>query len=223
VNSIYRRVVEELLVEMHLLSVNVDFQYDPIYALGVVSTFDRFMKGYRPERDTASIFEGLCRSTGGDPQQYRQDAEAMLEAARQLSKDDVMAMVKGEESAASENALVSQLHAIASASKFKYSRLFAIGILSALEQVDAALLENDKELAQVLDGVGAMLQVTNDKLKKDLELYRSNLEKMEQAQTVMADILEADRKKRAEREQAKQQPPAEASQETEAKSESSSS
>ncbi|MFM6220517.1 MAG: photosystem II biogenesis protein Psp29, partial [Dolichospermum sp.] len=36
INTIYRRVVEELMVEMHLLSVNVDFSYDAIYALGVV-------------------------------------------------------------------------------------------------------------------------------------------------------------------------------------------
>ncbi|HAX86545.1 MAG TPA: photosystem II biogenesis protein Psp29, partial [Cyanobacteria bacterium UBA11370] len=45
INSIYRRVVEELMVEMHLLSVNVDFRYDPIYALGVVTSFNRFMQG----------------------------------------------------------------------------------------------------------------------------------------------------------------------------------
>ena len=42
ISSIYRRVVEELMVEMHLLSVNVDFSYDSIYALGVVTTFDRY-------------------------------------------------------------------------------------------------------------------------------------------------------------------------------------
>ena len=37
IDSVYRRVIEELLVEMHLLSVNHDFQYDAVYALGVVS------------------------------------------------------------------------------------------------------------------------------------------------------------------------------------------
>ena len=51
INSIYRRVVEELMVEMHLLFVNTDFSYDAIYALGVVTAFDRFMQGYRPEHD----------------------------------------------------------------------------------------------------------------------------------------------------------------------------
>ncbi len=39
INALYRRVVEELMVEMHLLLVNVEFEYDSIYALGVVSVF----------------------------------------------------------------------------------------------------------------------------------------------------------------------------------------
>ncbi|MFM6203351.1 MAG: photosystem II biogenesis protein Psp29, partial [Dolichospermum sp.] len=60
INTIYRRVVEELMVEMHLLSVNVDFSYDAIYALGVVTTFDRFMEGYQPEQDQESIFQAIC-------------------------------------------------------------------------------------------------------------------------------------------------------------------
>ena len=73
INSIYRRVVEELMVEMHLLSTNVDFAYNPIYALGVVSSFDRFMTSYRPETDKQSIFVALCQSMGGNAEQYRSE------------------------------------------------------------------------------------------------------------------------------------------------------
>ncbi|NEQ28206.1 MAG: photosystem II biogenesis protein Psp29, partial [Microcoleus sp. SIO2G3] len=42
-----------------------------------------------------------------------------------------------------------------------------------------------------------------EKMQKDLELYRSNLEKITQAQIVMQDILKADRKKKEERAKAK--------------------
>ena len=90
ISSIYRRVVEELMVEMHLLSVNTDFQYDSIYALGVVTTFDRFMKGYRPSEDLSSIFSALCKSmNSADASQYRQDAEALVQTVSSLSKDDL--------------------------------------------------------------------------------------------------------------------------------------
>jgi hypothetical protein len=46
------------------------------------------------------------------------------------------------------------------------------------------------------------LHVSEDKLNKDLELYRSNLEKIEQALITMADMLSAERKKRQQRLQA---------------------
>ncbi len=203
INSLYRRVVEEMMVEMHLLSVNVDFTYNPVYALGVVSAFDRFMNGYRPEQDVTSIFAALCRATGGDPDQYRHDAATMREAAAQLSKDDLLAMAGESDSASGDNAFVQQIRQFAAGENFKYCRLLAIGLLSAIEAIDAELLSQDKQLAEILNQLGSRLNISDEKLRKDLELYRSNLEKMEQAQSVMADILEADRKKRAEREAAK--------------------
>ena len=39
ISSIYRRFLEEMMVEMHLLWVNKTFVYDGIYALGVVTSF----------------------------------------------------------------------------------------------------------------------------------------------------------------------------------------
>ncbi len=200
INSLYRRVVEEMMVEMHLLSVNVDFTYNPVYALGVVSAFDRFMNGYRPESDLESIFVALCRATGGDPDQYRRDAASIREAASQLSQGDLLALISEGDSPSGDNAFMQQMLQFAQGEGFKYCRLLAIGLLAAIEAVDAELLSRDKELADLLNQLGARLNISDEKLRKDLELYRSNLEKMEQAQNVMADILEAERKKRAERE-----------------------
>ena len=59
INSVYRRVIEELLVEMHLLSVNADFKPDPIYYLGIVTSFERLMQGYQPEADKEQIFSKI--------------------------------------------------------------------------------------------------------------------------------------------------------------------
>ena len=90
IDSIYRRVVEELMVEMHLLSTNIDFAYNPIYALGVVSSFDRFMASYRPEGDKQSIFVALTQSMGGNAQKYRDDAAAIQEFARSMQEQDIV-------------------------------------------------------------------------------------------------------------------------------------
>ncbi len=200
ISSIYRRVVEELMVEMHLLSVNVDFSYDPIYALGVVTAFDRFMQGYRPERDRESIFQSLCRAIESDPQQYRHDAEQLLEEVGSYSKESLQPLIELSDDAP-DGALKEQLRAIARKDSFKYSRLFGIGIYTILEKLDADRVTSKKTLDDALATLSSNLKLPEDKISKDLELYQSNLEKLIQAQAVLDDMLKADRKKREQPEE----------------------
>ncbi|MBN3898197.1 MAG: photosystem II biogenesis protein Psp29 [Nostoc sp.] len=201
INTIYRRVVEELMVEMHLLSVNIDFSYNPIYALGVVTTFDRFMQGYQPERDQESIFNALCRAIEQDPQRYRQDAERLQTVAKGLQVKDLIAWLGQTTHLDRDADLQAHLQAIANNPNFKYNRLFAIGVFSLLELSDPELVKDEKQLTEALKAIAAGLHLSDDKLNKDLELYRSNLDKMAQALVVMADMLSADRKKREQRKQ----------------------
>lgn len=200
INSIYRRVIEELLVEMHLLSVNVDFQTDPFYALGVVMVFDKFMQGYRPERDVESIFHALCHSTGVDAAHYRQQAEQLVAEASAMTPAAFLEQV-GNLSAASSDGLMGQLRAIADRPKFKYSRLFGVGVLTVLEHMNPEVVKNDELLGTYLQAFAAALHLPADKLQKDLEVYRSNLDKFAQAQAVMADIMAAERKRKEQRQQ----------------------
>jgi len=201
VTSIYRRVVEELMVEMHLLAVNADFQYNPIYALGVVTTYDRFMQGYRPETDKTSIFNALFQALGYDPQTYRHDAEQLMTDVSHFSIESLLSQLTQLENA--NGNLFESLKAIAENPKFKYNRLFAIGLYSLLEKIDADLVKDEKQRIEILQKLSEPLKLNADKLQKDLELYRSNLEKITQAQIVLEDILKADRKKKEDREKAK--------------------
>lgn len=201
--SVYRRVIEELMVEMHLLSVSTDFVYDPIYALGIVTTYDRFMDGYRPEGDTAEIFAALCQAVGASPEQYRQDAQQLLAEAEGLSIQTLKEMLA---LATAENALDTGLagtfKAIGQRDRFKYSRAYGIGFYTVIEKLDAELVKDKDKLMELAKESSEALSISFDKLQKDIELYRSNLDKMVQAKAVMADMLAADRKKREERAQA---------------------
>lgn len=198
INSIYRRVVEELMVEMHLLSVNADFRYDSIYALGVVTAFERFMQGYRPEQDIESIFSALCQSIQADPHAYRQSAEQVKGDAANFSVPALMERVTAEGSD-DGSVLVSTLRGIKTSETFKYSRLFAIGLYTLLETMDGELVKSSDRCNTVLEELSQALNLAGSKLQKDLEIYRSNLDKIAQAKSVMEDILKADRKKREER------------------------
>ncbi len=201
INTIYRRVVEELMVEMHLLSVNSSFTYNPIYALGVVTSFDRFMQGYQPERDQESIFNALCQAVEKEPQRFREDAQRLQALAQNLPAQDLIAWLSQTTHLDRDPNLQAQLQAIANNSQFKYSRLFAVGLFTLLEQSAPELVKDEKQRTAALTTIAAGLHLSDEKLTKDLELYSSNLEKMAQALVVMADMVSADRKKREQRQQ----------------------
>lgn len=204
INSVYRRVVEELMVEMHLLTVNVHFRYNPIYALGVVTTFEKFMQGYRPQRDIESIFQALCAAVDGDPAQYRHDASTLSAIAGNLSVQQLTDWHNELMSNSEATPLYEAFQAVATHENFKYSRLFAIGLYTLVEQADPEVIKDETKRQQVLQKLCETLNLSFDKLQKDLDLYRSNLEKMIQAQAAIEDALNADRKKRLERSLQKQ-------------------
>lgn len=191
------------MVEMHLLSVNTDFRYDPIYGLGVVTAFDRFMQGYVPEADKPSIFNALCQSLQDDTQKYRQDAQQLQSLAASTNAGEFLASVKQLPTSDSWSGLLEIFKPIAENPKFKYSRLFAIGLYTLLEQMEPDLVKNEQQRNEALQTLSESLKLSADKVQKDLELYRSNLDKLAQAQIVLADILKADRKKKEERAKAK--------------------
>jgi photosystem II biogenesis protein Psp29 len=199
INSIFRQVVEELLVEMHLLSVNADFRKDPIYCLGVVSAFDRFLAGYRPESDRDSIFYALCQSVGGKDQDYRNEAQGILSIPQNWSMEDFVNWINEPTPEDQTRYLSQTVKTIRDNPNFKYSRLFAIGLYTLMEKIDPELVKDNEKRNSILEKISEALNFSKDKVQKDLDIYRGNLEKMEQVLLLLQETMESDRKKRQER------------------------
>lgn len=199
INSIYNRVIEELLVEMHLISVNANYSYNPFYALGVVTAFDRLMEGYSPEQDKTSIFNALIQGQEEDPNKYRSDAKGLEDLARGMSASDMLLWICLSKNIDNTQHLQDDLRAISENSKFRYSRLFAIGLFTLLEIVDTELINEQEKRTEALKKVCQALHLLEDKLLKDIDLYLNNLERVAQARSAMEDTLKAMRKKREQR------------------------
>lgn len=198
INSIYRRVVEELLVELHLLSVNCHFRVDSIYCLGVVSSFERFMQGYSPETDKESIFQAICQGVGSNAQEYQASANIALNLAKRIgSISDLMAWFASPEPIEGEFTLAEAVKAIAVNPQFKYSRMFGIGLYTMLVEINSEFWREQKSREEIIAKLGEVFSVSAEKIQKDFDLYQANLEKMQQMVIVVAEALEADRKKRA--------------------------
>ena len=201
VNQVYRRVVDELLVEVHLLKVNQTFVYDSIFALGFVTTFDRFTVGYKPETDRFAVFHALCSALQFDSDRVRQDATTLIDLATR-SPNEVKDLLTKLESGGYLEPLAGQLHTIANKENFKYSRLLGVGVYALLEISDPEAIADNTKREEILKLVGETLKFGSDRLLKDIDLYRSNLDKIEQARQMIADMVEAERKKRVPKEAA---------------------
>jgi photosystem II biogenesis protein Psp29 len=89
IGPLYRRMVDELLVELHLLSHQRGFQADPLFAVGTVQVFQAFARGYRPDQHREPLFDALCQATGFDAGELRRLSEEALGAVGAHSVEEV--------------------------------------------------------------------------------------------------------------------------------------
>lgn len=195
---LYRRTADELLVELHLLSHQQQFQVDALFAVGLRQVFRAFTRGYKPEQHLASLFEALCSSTGFQAGELDNLADQSEAAVRGHSIEEVRHWLEhGGDGAPAPLASVLKR---ADSSGFHYSRLMAVGLLSLLSEAqgDQADPEQLRKLAHELSGPLGFAQT---RVEKDLGLYASNLDKMAQAVELMEETLAAERRKRERQQQ----------------------
>lgn len=69
--SIYNTVLQELIVQQHLMRYKKTYRYDAVFALGFVTVYDQLMEGYPSDEDREAIFQAYVNALNEDPQQYR--------------------------------------------------------------------------------------------------------------------------------------------------------
>lgn len=181
-------------MEVHLLRVNTNFIYSPLFALGIATAYDHFMAGYRPEADRTSIFTAFAVAEEFDPQHLQSDASRWSELAG-LELTDLQTRLQAWINEGGD-AWHNSLRDAVNNPQTKYSRLQAIGLYHLLEQAAGNLTQELSTLDPSIEQLAPVLNLPVDKVKKDLELYRSNLDKMIQAQKIMAELVEIERKRR---------------------------
>ncbi len=198
IGPLYRRMVDELLVELHLLSRQKGFRSDALFAVGLTQVFDGFARGYRPEQQRLPLFRALCASSGFDPERIRAQRDEALGAVGQHSLDEVKQWLADRGQGAPEP--IATVLADVTRPDFHYSRLFAVGLLSLLQQARGAEAVEPEALRQAAHQIGAAMGLLKERMDKDLTLYASNLEKMAQAVELMEETLAAERRRRERQE-----------------------
>lgn len=71
--NVYNNVLQELIVQQHLMRYKRTYRYDPVFALGFVTVYDQLMEGYPSDEDREAIFQAYIKALKEDPEQYRFD------------------------------------------------------------------------------------------------------------------------------------------------------
>jgi photosystem II biogenesis protein Psp29 len=196
---LYRRLVDELLVELHLLSHQQGFQADGLFAVGLTQVFDSFSQGYRPEQQREPLFNALCAANGFDGPALRTQAEQARSGVGHHSLEEVKGWLsnRGEGAPAPIAGLLQGVVR----PDFHYSRLVAVGLLSLLQSAQGADALEPQALRSAAHEIGEAMGLIKDRVDKDLSLYAGNIEKMSQAVELMQETVAAERRRRERAEQ----------------------
>ena len=200
---LYRRITDELLVELHLLSHQKNFEPEGLFCLGLVKVFNAFTKGYTPQEHTNQLLKAICQSTGLNVEHINRNSEETLNKARGEIAEEMKSWLKGSDTTPPER--TSDVIKSLSIGGKTYSRLISIGLLAFLqegtgqESTDLARLIN--KTIEVADKAG----LKKERVEKDLNLYKSNIDKLEQAYELMKEAIERQNKKLGNKTEAKEQ------------------
>ena len=68
--GLYKRIVDEMLVELNLLNHQNEFTQDSLFCVGITETFKELMQGYKPEKHL-DLLLNLCISTNFEAKEKR--------------------------------------------------------------------------------------------------------------------------------------------------------
>ena len=181
---LHRRIADELLVELHLLSHQDSFQAGQLFSVGLVTVFTRFTKGYRPEEHRDDLLAAICSSNGFDVAQIKSEAEGSLAEAASQTGEKFNSWIKKLQ-------LPKQSH---------YSRLMAVGLLAMMEAAHGELKGEDAaELRKKAVEISKQIGMPEARVEKDLGIFAASSERMEQAVELMEETLAAERRKKEKR------------------------
>lgn len=200
INSVYRRVVEELLVELHLATVKSNFVYDPFFALGVVTVFNALMEAYRPEPQRQPIYVALCKALQMKPDSLTQDAQKLRQLLGEGDPQQRLQLLQQQPEAEDVGGLRRILERMRDPQHYAYSRIVLLGLYTAYEEVATPLYPDLEERTRVFfETVSQPLGFAEERVRKDLELYRNSLDKMQQARAVVEEMVKAARRQQERR------------------------
>ena len=170
--AIYRKLADELLVELHLLSHQKNFKNAPIFSTGLKEIFNKFTSGYKPNDHVNELFNAICNCNGFIPSEINQIEKQLISKANTMNKEELneyLIKIKNEDK-----------------NNCYYSRISAIGVYKLVSVLPYLSDSTTEEKNKIIIEISELMGYQYSRVEKDISLYKSNIEKMKQALEIIA-------------------------------------
>ena len=166
--GLYKRIVDEMLVELNLLNHQNEFTQDYLFCIGLTETFKELLKGYKPEKHLDALFDSLCSSTNFDAKEIKEISQKYQEEFNDKSSNDLLKMLKEKNT-----------------HKLYPSRILNLGMYIMISKAHDVKGGNEAEINKTISKIFEDLNLSFTKAEKDIGIYRSTLSKMGQAKELI--------------------------------------
>jgi len=176
--GLYKKIVDEMLVELNLLNHQNEFTQDYLFCIGLTETFKELTKGYKPEKHLDKLFESLCSSTNFEAKEIKEISQQSQKEFSNKPSKDILKLLKEK-----------------SKSKLYPSRILNLGMYLLISNSQDFKEKEESEKNKIISDIFENLKLSFNKAEKDIGIYKSSISKMEQAKELIEELRIKDKKK----------------------------
>ncbi len=176
--GLYKRIVDEMLVELNLLNHQNDFTQDYLFCIGLTETFKDLMKGYKPEKHLDLLFESLCSSTKFEAKDINEISQKSQKEFMNKTSNDILKLLIEK-----------------SNTKLYPSRVLNLAIYILISNAQDLKDKDESKTNKIISDIFEKLNLSVNKAEKDIGIYNSSLSKMQQAKELIEELRKKEKKK----------------------------
>ena len=176
--GLYKRIVDEMLVELNLLNHQNEFTQNYLFCVGLTETFKELMKGYQPEKHLDLLFESLCSSTNFEAKEINEISQKSQKEFKNKTSNDILKLLIEK-----------------SNSNLYSSRILNLAIYILISNAQDLKEKDESGLNKMITDIFEKLSLSANKAEKDIGIYKSSISKMQQAKELIEELRTKDMKK----------------------------
>jgi len=176
--GLYKRIVDEMLVELNLLNHQNEFTQDHLFCIGLTETFKELMKGYQPEKHLDLLFESLCSSTNFEAKEINEISKKSQKEFKNKTANDILKLLIEK-----------------SNSKLYPSRILNLAIYKLISNSQDFKEKDESETNKMISDIFEKLNLSANKAEKDIGIFKSSITKMQQAKELIEELRTKDKNK----------------------------